>query len=489
MLKTVAVSPFQTKCDTAKKIIYSFLPQTMRPSQPKPEELLLSQLSLTGSPLENMAYLTRFFDAVFPRRGSFADAMRLFMGVSQSHRERMPADQVGLLIAKQRLFLHLCQEWDRPSGGSRLLSPALLGVFPSPIRERESLPTGMSKPYVHTPIGRLHMDHSQTNLKGDSLLGKGTYGKVKTARSDTGDTYAVKTQVLWRIQPEEWYHQCPPNMPLGYNYDCLMRMSAIMHALQCIGPHPFVMPVLYAYTYDDGKMYDPRDGAKAEKRRIVVPKLALVMPMGECDGLFFVSRSDIGFKHRVAMLYCASLGIAHIHRQGYVHCDLKLENLILFPESVQVADFDMLRPRWLRSYEDLTCFGATYCSPDAIAYKNSTLPYSEVDLAASEAFSFGVVVIQALHATFGMRFLQYAMGDNTNPKDHPNPSPVYPFIQKVTDGMARYMAQSQTPEDALVQRLVLGLLAESPKDRWTVDRASQTLFQILNEDNKGQSTT
>ncbi len=134
-------------------------------------------------------------------------------------------------------------------------------------------------------------------------LGEGGFGEVYEAIDGQGRAVALKLPLVNDDRALQDFY----------------REVNIVGALD----HPNVVPILAAALIDG--------------------RPALVYPLGECS---LADRVEAGIWPELALDYAEQLldGLAHIHRRGYLHCDLKPDNVIVFDDDqVGITDFGVAR--------------------------------------------------------------------------------------------------------------------------------------------------
>ncbi|XP_056128932.1 NUAK family SNF1-like kinase 2 [Lampris incognitus] len=252
--------------------------------------------------------------------------------------------------------------------------------------------------------------HHKHNLKHRyeflETLGKGTYGRVKKAKERSGRTVAIKSIRKEKIKDEQ-------------DLVHIRREIEIMSSLS----HPHIITIYEVFENKDkivivmeyarrGDLYD----YICEKQRISEQ---------EARGFF---RQIVSAVH-----YC--------HRNGIVHRDLKLENILLDGNgNIKIADFGLSNLYHGDEYLQTFCGSPLYASPEIVNGR----PYRGPEV---DTWSLGVLLYTLVHGA--MPF------DGNNHKN---------LVQQISTGNYR---KPTNPSDAC--GLIRWMLMVNPERRATVE--------------------
>jgi len=198
---------------------------------------------------------------------------------------------------------------------------------------------------------------SQDDFEVLALIGKGNFGKVYQVRKkDTGEIYALK--ILYKqniIESNETAHT--------------MSERSILQRIR----HPFLVNLYYSFQTED--------------------KLFLVMDFVNGGELFFHLQQEDCFSEERARFYAAEilLGLEHLHENGIIYRDLKLENLLLTPDGhIKITDFGLSKEGMHSDAESTKTFCGTpeYMAPEMLTGKGYTT--------AVDWWSFGSLLYEML---------------------------------------------------------------------------------------------
>ena len=163
-----------------------------------------------------------------------------------------------------------------------------------------------------------------------SLIGKGAHGEIHKITDNKGRVYAQKTL---SIQDAAVYNEC----------DCMLRFD-----------HPHLVRALQA--------------------SMRVPKVYLVMELGDMDlWKWRRQQPDISFDVVVWIAYQLISACHFLYQQGYYHCDIKPQNVLVFQSTsevpiVKLADLGLAFPF---EYQLVVCGTPTWTSPEGLSPEDS----------------------------------------------------------------------------------------------------------------------
>ncbi|XP_029429395.1 NUAK family SNF1-like kinase 2 [Rhinatrema bivittatum] len=245
-----------------------------------------------------------------------------------------------------------CRAGERLSPAEQEPAPALEQGGASP----PSPPRGARRQQQHGVKRHHHKHNLKHRYEFLETLGKGTYGKVKRARERSGRLVAIKSIRKDRIKDEE-------------DLVHIRREIEVMSSLS----HPHIISIYEVFENSSkivivmeyasgGDLYD----YISERQRLTEQEARHV------------------FRQIVsAMYYC--------HKNGIVHRDLKLENILLdLNGSVKIADFGLSNvyqhDRYLQTY----CGSPLYASPEIVNGR----PYKGPEV---DSWSLGVLLYILVH--------------------------------------------------------------------------------------------
>lgn len=157
------------------------------------------------------------------------------------------------------------------------------------------------------------------------------------------------------------------------------------------------------------------------------------------------AQSDLLYNKQYVIILQLAQGIAHIHKKGYMHLDIKPENIMVMNSGqVTLIDFDLSRAWKKRPLRMRVLPGTpTYMAPETIRKK-------KVD-ARSDIFSFGLTCYEILtgHKPFAQSTLDATLKAQADPNKRPIP-----------------MATYRDDVPASLEKIIMKCLAKDPGSRY-----------------------
>lgn len=113
--------------------------------------------------------------------------------------------------------------------------------------------------------------------------------------------------------------------------------------------------------------------------------LALLLPLALCD-LYSYIKKKLSLEEKLYLANSVCYSLLQLHLHGYYHLDIKLENFLVFPDKILLADFSLSRSNEIKEIEDLVVTQG-YRPPEL-----DHPPYSLSD--KIDSFSLGVLLLE-----------------------------------------------------------------------------------------------
>ena len=255
------------------------------------------------------------------------------------------------------------------------------------------------------------------------LLGKGTYGKVYMAVfRDSGLLLAVKSSAFTR------------SSFVLREKDILLSLSDCPDVVQCFGGYASIEVDGYL-VYNLLLEYAPGGSLKTLMKRR--------------GGKL----SEPEVRHYARMIV---RGLCHMHERGLTHCDLKPDNVLVFPGKdggnvVKIADFGMARRDGEQEVLEVRFRGtAAYMSPESLAFEEYEAPM--------DVWSLGCTVVELVT---GQRPWNRCKGVNEIVE--------HVVVKSEVPNIPKYLSKSG--KDFLVR-----CFERDPRRRWTAEKLMNHSF-------------
>ena len=313
------------------------------------------------------------------------------------------------------------------------------------------------------------------------VLGKGSYGKVKTGEADNFVVHAIK-RVALGTEGDEDYSVFTQTVREAFTAD---RLSG----------HPNILDMVSVSAYSDGKGLESH-GMRVPGR---VTKVAIAMPQGGESGLAVMNNPAVSFSRKLMFFAEVLGGLIRLHDHGLFHGDLKLQNTVLGLDDNKAKVMDLglagnvgISTSHLVSFS-IEALGGTYPPPEVIKVRAMAASISEIDLSKIDIFAWGADFVEFITATFCADRLLYRPDHNNMNYDPVNeivvldhnrvasicpPHQVFKFIEDA-HRVTTVLRNSGNPQQALLATLIDGCIDPDPKTRIPAAEALAQLMVII----------
>ena len=119
----------------------------------------------------------------------------------------------------------------------------------------------------------------------------------------------------------------------------------------------------------------------------------------------------IDIKNIYYYTYCLANAVRYIHDGGFVHCDIKTNNILVFGNEIKLADLGIVKVDGIYNQKDIpVCQTPNYRAPEQYtltermipAYNHLFYEKMEIDLIKGEYWSLGIVILDMLYGVNGI---------------------------------------------------------------------------------------
>lgn len=305
-----------------------------------------------------------------------------------------------------------------------------------------------------------------------ALLGKGAYGSVYKATSPGGTTSAVKCSYKYSL----------------YDFYGNIRELDINYTL---GVHPYIISL---HSIIEG---DPfvQPSSPITERGMTRDHISFVQTLGQCDLKRYIKTSKPDFTTAKRFIAQILLSVEYIHGRGYIHRDLKPDNILVVSESgeetCQVGDFGLSKPfslnmehtpnvvtTWFRSPE--ICLGSSYTQVADMwsvgcIFFNMLTGYSLIEVITED----NVKLVNEMIGKLPYKVSENDLAElNRAYRGRVFNIPVKPktFLSFLRMKSSFTHTVDECGGYTNFKSLLLGMLAFNPRDRWTASKALDNPF-------------
>lgn len=132
-------------------------------------------------------------------------------------------------------------------------------------------------------------------------------------------------------------------------------------------------------------------------------RLHLLLPLADGDLTSVIENDLLELDECVTYIYQILSAVNFLHSQGYYHCDIKPDNVLMFEGKAVVSDFGWVFPMSFNN--EHTCGTPTYASPQGWEGAPQIGFYTEIlNQVQSDIFSIGAIFYECLT---GFKFINY----------------------------------------------------------------------------------
>jgi serine/threonine protein kinase len=158
----------------------------------------------------------------------------------------------------------------------------------------------------------LDLSYNITDYQISQSIGEGLFGNVKLAQSES-QQFAIKT---FMIPPNMKYRPPYKNQIIGLDGAVRQEIDTLLRIR-----HPHIIKGYRMFTTND-----------------VSGSLQIVMEYADSSLDLFLQKTIQALDLKIKFMYQFLSGMAFLHKHGYVHCDLKPNNILISGSNLKIAD-------------------------------------------------------------------------------------------------------------------------------------------------------